>query len=42
VTEKYNHGMQYKNDVGQWVSTRFLVPQVGPLPQVATDSTWPQ
>jgi hypothetical protein len=41
VTEQYNHGMQYQNDVGLWVSTDFLVPNVGPLPRREGFSVWP-
>ena len=41
VTEKYNHGMQYQNDVGVWVSEDFLATNVGPLPQRDGFSVWP-
>jgi hypothetical protein len=41
VTEKYNHGMQYQNDVGMWISQQFLVPNVGPLPSSTGPSAWP-
>jgi len=41
VVEKYNHGMQYHNDVGQWIATTLLIPTVGPLPQPDRFSTWP-
>jgi hypothetical protein len=41
VTEKYNHGMQYQNDVGMWVSGDFLVANVGPVVQRNGFSVWP-
>ncbi len=41
VTEKYNHGMQYQNDVGVWVSQDFLAANVGPLPRRDGFSEWP-
>jgi hypothetical protein len=39
ITEKYNHGLQYANDVARWVRDRIL--PAGPLAQRNTDSTWP-
>lgn len=42
VTEKYNHGLQYENDVGLWIHRSFLAPQVGPVPAATTFSVWPQ
>jgi hypothetical protein len=41
VTEKYNHGMLYQNDVGQWFRQRLLRVDVGPVPQRTGDSAWP-
>ena len=41
-TERYNHGLQYQNDVGQWVQERFFAAGVGPVPQADGDSTWTQ
>ena len=41
VTEKYNHGMEYENDVGLWVFEDFLTPNVGPLPRRDGFSIWP-
>jgi hypothetical protein len=41
VTEKYNHGLQYQNDVGLWVFTDFVAPDVGPVPQEDGFSVWP-
>ena len=41
VTEKYNHGMQYHADVGQWIHDAFLKPGVGPVPQKDGFSVWP-
>jgi membrane-bound lytic murein transglycosylase B len=41
VTEKYNHGMLYQNDVGQWFRQRLLRVDVGPVPQRIGDSAWP-
>ncbi len=40
VTEKYNHGLQYENEVGLWVQSTFLVPKVGPVPARDTFSVW--
>lgn len=39
-TEQYNHGLQYQNDVGQWVRDRFFAAGVGPVPQADGDSAW--
>lgn len=41
VTEKYNHGMQYQNDVALWVSDDFLTADVGPVPRPEGFSVWP-
>ena len=41
VTEKYNHGMQYQNDVALWVAEDFLATNVGPLPRSNGFSEWP-
>ena len=41
VTEKYNHGMQYQNDVALWVADDFLTANVGPLPRSNGFSEWP-
>jgi hypothetical protein len=41
VTEKYNHGLQYQNDVAVWVFEDFLAANVGPLPVVEGFSEWP-
>jgi hypothetical protein len=41
VTEKYNHGLQYQNDVAREVARRVLNPAVGPVPQRTGDSFWP-
>lgn len=41
VTEQYNHGMEYENDVGLWVFEDFLTPNVGPLPRRDGFSIWP-
>jgi hypothetical protein len=41
VTEKYNHGMQYQNDVAGWVFEDFLAADVGPLAQRDGFSVWP-
>jgi hypothetical protein len=41
-TERYNHGLQYQNDVGLFVQERFFAAGVGPVPQVDGDSTWTQ
>jgi hypothetical protein len=41
VTEQYNHGMEYENDVARWVSDDFLVTNVGPLPRRDGFSVWP-
>lgn len=41
VVEKYNHGMQYQNDVAGWVFDDFLAADVGPLPQPDGFSVWP-
>jgi hypothetical protein len=41
VTEKYNHGLQYQNDVAREVARRLLNPVVGPVPQRTGDSFWP-
>lgn len=42
VTEKYNHGQQYQNDVGLWYRATFLTPGIGPVPARETFSIWPQ
>jgi hypothetical protein len=39
--EAYNHGMQYQNEVGQWIHTTFLVPNVGPVARPESFSTFP-
>ena len=41
VTERYNHGLQYQNDVAREVARRLLDPVVGPVPQRTGDSFWP-
>ena len=41
VTEKYNHGQQYNNDVGLWVRSTFLSAEVGPVAARDTFSVWP-
>jgi hypothetical protein len=41
VTEKYNHGLQYQNDVALWVFEDLLAENVGPVPQVDGFSEWP-
>jgi hypothetical protein len=41
VTEQYNHGMQYENDVALWVFDDFLVANVGPLVRRDGFSVWP-
>ncbi len=41
VTEKYNHGLQYQNDVGLWVAEDFLAANVGPVAQEDGFSVWP-
>jgi hypothetical protein len=41
VTEQYNHGLQYQNDVAREVARRVLNPAVGPVPQRTGDSFWP-
>lgn len=41
VTEQYNHGMQYQNDVALWVSEDFLTADVGPLARPDGFSVWP-
>lgn len=41
VTEKYNHGMQYHNDVGRWIAGALLIPTVGPVPRPDRFSVWP-
>jgi|GEM_PF-1997385 len=40
VAERRHHGLQYENDVGRWLRSAFLVPQVGPVPARDTFSTW--
>lgn len=42
VTEKYNHGQQYQNDVGLWYRATFLTAGIGPVPARDTFSVWPQ
>jgi hypothetical protein len=41
VTEKYNHGQQYNNDVGIWIRSTFLAAEVGPVAAKDTFSVWP-
>lgn len=41
VTERYNHGLQYQNDVAREVARRLLDAVVGPVPQRTGDSFWP-
>jgi hypothetical protein len=41
VTEQYNHGMQYQNDVGRWVFDDFLAANVGPVARRDGFSIWP-
>lgn len=41
VTEKYNHGQQYQNDVGLWYRATFLSSGVGPIPARDSFSVWP-
>ena len=40
VTEKYNHGQQYNNDVGLWYRQTFLASGIGPVPARETFSIW--
>lgn len=42
VTEKYNHGQQYQNDVGLWFRATFLAASVGPVPARDSFSIWPE
>lgn len=42
VAEKYNHGLQYSNDVGLWIAQTFLNPRVGPVPAPDSFSVWPE
>lgn len=42
VTEKYNHGQQYENEVGLWIHRAFLDAEVGPVPAARTFSVWPE
>ena len=41
VTELYNHGMQYQNDVARWVFDDFLAANVGPVARRDGFSVWP-
>lgn len=40
VTEKYNHGQLYENEVGRWFRDTFLAAQVGPVPARDSFSVW--
>lgn len=40
VTEKFNHGLQYENEVGRWVRDSFLAAGVGPIPSRTGFSGW--
>lgn len=40
VTEKYNHGLQYGQDVGLWVRDTLMKPEIGPVPAEKTFSVW--